>query len=95
MIVARREWTVSIDSVGVAQLCGATRRRVPAAARTGGPHPARGGPEPERGWRVIEVWESEEDARRFLEERLKPAFDAVGFTGRAEPELWPVHNYMT
>jgi hypothetical protein len=53
------------------------------------------GPSPNGGWRVIEVWESEEDARRFLEERLKPAFDAVGFTGRAEPELWPVHNYMT
>jgi hypothetical protein len=53
------------------------------------------GPSPNGGWRVIEVWESEEDARRFLEERLKPAFDAVGFAGRAEPELWPVHNYMT
>jgi hypothetical protein len=53
------------------------------------------GPSPNGGWRVIEVWESEEDAQRFLEERLKPAFDAVGFTGRAEPEFWPVHNYMT
>ena len=52
-------------------------------------------PSPNGGWRVIEVWESAEDARRFLEELLEPAFDAVGFTGRAEPELWPVHNHMT
>ena len=30
------------------------------------------GPSPNGGWRVLEVWESEEDARRFLEERLFP-----------------------
>ena len=53
------------------------------------------GPSPKGGWRVIEVWESQEDAERFLRERLEPAFEAVGFTGRAQPEFWPVHNYMT
>jgi hypothetical protein len=54
------------------------------------------GPSPNGGWRVIEVWESEEDAKRFVQERLRPAFEAVGFTGGGvEPELWPVHNYMT
>jgi hypothetical protein len=31
------------------------------------------GPSPTGGWRVIEVWESEEDARRFLSERFGPA----------------------
>jgi len=36
------------------------------------------GPSPNGGWRVIEVWESEEDAQRFLSERLRPAFEAVG-----------------
>jgi hypothetical protein len=35
------------------------------------------GPSPNGGWRVIEVWESEEDAKRFVE-RLRPAFEAVG-----------------
>ena len=35
------------------------------------------GPSPNGGWRVIEVWESEEDAQRFVE-RLRPAFEAVG-----------------
>ena len=47
------------------------------------------------GWRVIEVFESDEDARRFREERLMPAFDAVGAprpTG--PPEIWQLHNYM-
>jgi hypothetical protein len=51
------------------------------------------GPSPNGGWRVIEVWESEEDAKRFATERLRPAFVEVGAPPPA-PELWPVHNYM-
>jgi hypothetical protein len=31
------------------------------------------GRSPNGGWRVIEIWESEEDAKRFLAERLRPA----------------------
>ena len=53
------------------------------------------GPSPNGGWRVMEVFESEEDARRFREERLMPAFDAVGAPrppGR--PEIWQLHKYM-
>jgi hypothetical protein len=42
---------------------------------------------------VIEVWESEEDAKWFVE-RLLPAFEAVGAPAPPPPELWPVHNYM-
>ena len=54
------------------------------------------GPSPTGGWRVIEVWESVEEASRFLRERFAPALKAVGFTGRPpEPQFWPVHNYMT
>jgi hypothetical protein len=53
------------------------------------------GPSPNGGWRVIEVWESEEDAQRFFEERLQPAFEAVGLPGPPQREFWPVHNYMT
>jgi hypothetical protein len=52
------------------------------------------GPSPNGGWRVIEVWESQEDAERFFKERLEPAFQAVGVPGRPQPEFWPVHNYM-
>jgi hypothetical protein len=54
------------------------------------------GPSPTGGWRVIEVWESEEDAERFFHERLKPAFEAVWVSGPApQPQIWQVHNYIT
>jgi hypothetical protein len=53
------------------------------------------GPSPNGGWRVIEIWESEEDAKRFLAERLGPASEAVGASPPPPPELWPVDNYMT
>jgi hypothetical protein len=52
------------------------------------------GPSPDGGWRVIEVWESEEDARRFVTERLLPAFEAAGAPPPPPPQLWSVHNYM-
>ena len=53
------------------------------------------GPSPNGGWRVIELWESEEDARRFRQERLQPAFEAAGASfPNVEPQIWPVHNYM-
>jgi hypothetical protein len=53
------------------------------------------GPSPNGGWRVIEIWESEEDAKRFLAERLGPAAEAVGTPPPPPPELWLIHNYMT
>ncbi len=52
------------------------------------------GPSPNGGWRVIEVWESEQDAKRFVKERLLPAFEAIGAPPPPPPEFWPVHNYM-
>ena len=52
------------------------------------------GPSPKGGWRVIEVWESEEDAQRFFEERVRPAAEAVGAPAPPAPQLWPVHRYM-
>jgi hypothetical protein len=52
------------------------------------------GPSPNGGWRVIEVWESEEDAKRFVTERLLPAFEAIGAPPAPPPEFWPVHNYL-
>lgn len=53
------------------------------------------GPNPNGGWRVVEVWESEEDARRFFMERLKPALEAEGAPPPPrEPVMWPVHNIM-
>jgi hypothetical protein len=52
------------------------------------------GPSPDGGWRVIEVWESEEDAKRFVKERLLPAFEAVGATPPPRPQFWLVHNHL-
>lgn len=53
------------------------------------------GPSPNGGWRVLEVWESEDDARRFREERLMPAFDAAGVPRPSSPpEIWQIHAYM-
>jgi hypothetical protein len=54
------------------------------------------GPAPEGGWRVIEVWPSEEDARRFLREEFAPALRAAGAAGPPpEPQFWPVHRVTT
>ena len=52
------------------------------------------GPSPAGGWRVLEVWESEEEAKRFVAERLLPALEAVGAPAPPPPELWPVHHHM-
>jgi hypothetical protein len=52
------------------------------------------GPSPNGGWRVIEVWESEQDAKRFVHDRLLPAFQAVGAPAPPPPQLWHVHGYM-
>ena len=53
------------------------------------------GPSPNGGWRVIEVFESEEDAQRFFAERVRPAFEAVGADAPPPPQIWPVHNVVT
>jgi hypothetical protein len=54
------------------------------------------GPSPNGGWRVIEVWESQEDAYRFFNERLEPALKAAGVLADPppQPQFWPVHNLM-
>ena len=54
------------------------------------------GPSPTGGFRVIELWESEEDARGFLRERFAPALQAIGVSGRPpQVQFWPVHSIMT
>jgi hypothetical protein len=53
------------------------------------------GPSPRGGWRVIEVWESEEEANRFFEERFIPALQTLGLSGLPPArEFWPVHNAL-
>jgi hypothetical protein len=53
------------------------------------------GPSPNGGWRVIELWQSEEEAERFFKERFVPALEALGLPGLPPPrEFWPIHNAM-
>ena len=43
-----------------------------------------GGPSPAGGWRVVEIWESEEDARRWFDDNVKP---------NLPPEIVPDRTY--
>jgi hypothetical protein len=53
------------------------------------------GPSPNGGWRVIEVWESQDEAEDFLQNRFMPALRELGVDGPPPPrEFWPVHNAM-
>lgn len=54
------------------------------------------GPGPDGGWRVIEVWASEEEARRFLRDELAPALRAAGAQGPPpSPQFWPLYRGAT
>jgi hypothetical protein len=44
------------------------------------------------GWRVVDVWESEEAFRRFGE-KLGPVLKAVGV--EATPEVYPAHTFVS
>ena len=44
------------------------------------------------GWRVIEVWESQEALDRFFQEKLGAALQQAGIT--VQPEFFPVYNTM-
>ena len=46
----------------------------------------------ENGWRVVDVWESEEAFRKFGEE-LVPVMQKVGFP-EAPPQIFAVHNFI-
>lgn len=51
------------------------------------------GASPTGGWRVVEIWESEDAARAFDEETLLPLLAQVGVE-RPEPTVWQVHNLV-
>jgi hypothetical protein len=48
---------------------------------------------PDGGWRVLEIWESEEAAQTFDEEVLAPVLGDVGIQ-RPAPAVWQVHNLV-
>ena len=51
-----------------------------------------GGPNPAGGWRVVQIWESEEDGRNWFDKNVKPNLP----TG-VEPEqtYYPLHTAVT
>ena len=52
-------------------------------------HAAGEGPD---GFRVVDVWDSEDAARRFGE-KLMPVLREVGITD--EPEMYPAHTFVS
>jgi hypothetical protein len=45
----------------------------------------------EGGWQVVNVWESQEVAEKFFNEKVKPARQKAGMPDVA-PKIFPVHN---
>jgi hypothetical protein len=51
----------------------------------------------DKGWRVITVWDSDEQFQKFRDEKLIPAMRDAGGENRIAPEIKtnPVHNLIT
>jgi hypothetical protein len=49
------------------------------------------GPKPD-GWRVFDVWRSEDHYNRFVDERLKPAVQQAGVAAQPQPQVSSVYN---
>jgi quinol monooxygenase YgiN len=51
----------------------------------------------DNGWRVISVWDSEEQFQQFRDQKLIPAMQEVGFGDRVAPKISakPVHRLIT
>jgi heme-degrading monooxygenase HmoA len=50
------------------------------------------GPGPEGGWRVVEVWESEEDGRKWFDENVQPNLPPDVVPDR---QYFPLHTAFT
>lgn len=50
------------------------------------------GPSPEGGWRVVEVWESEEDGQKWFDENVKPNLPPGVVPNR---RYFPLHTAFT
>jgi hypothetical protein len=48
----------------------------------------------EGGWRVVDVWESQEAVNKFFQEQLGPAAQKAGMAV-PPPQFWPVHNMLS
>jgi hypothetical protein len=46
------------------------------------------------GFRVVDVWESQEAFERFAQQTLRPVYDEVGVVDEPEIRFFEVHNYL-
>jgi hypothetical protein len=51
-----------------------------------------GGPSPTGGWRVVEIWESEEDGQAWFDENVKPNLPPDIVPNR---QFFPLHTAFT
>jgi hypothetical protein len=51
-----------------------------------------GGPNPAGGWRVVEIWESEEDGRNWFDNNVKPNLPPGVEPGQT---YYPLHTAVT
>ena len=52
------------------------------------------GPTDEGGLLIVDIWESEEDLGRFIEEKAVPAMQQAGVESQAQPRVHEVHNHI-
>ncbi len=48
----------------------------------------------DKGFRVVDVWESREAFERFAHDRLGPIFEEVGVSQPPEIQFFEVYNYL-
>ena len=48
----------------------------------------------DQGLRAFDVWESEQDWNKFLEQRLGPTIAATGMDAKPEVEISQAHSYF-
>jgi hypothetical protein len=49
----------------------------------------------DKGLRITDVWESEEDFTNFLQNRLMPVIQEMGITTQPKSEIYPLHDIFT
>lgn len=54
-------------------------------------HTAGEGP---NGFRIVDVWESQEHFQRFMEEKVMPAAQEIGAAQGPDPQIWELHNLL-
>ena len=48
----------------------------------------------DKGLRISDVWESEEDMNNFINNRLMPGVQKIGIPGQPSVEVFPLHAYL-